>query len=317
MDYLSSQFHFLYPLIEYIFMKRSFLYVLLLLVFASCSSSKTYYLPSDTPPYEAHDLTKENLFSHNIEGPAFRNDTLFVVNYQHDGTIGMVFPGGQCQLYLDLPAGSIGNSIKFDAGGNMYLADFKGHNILKVDKDKHISVYCHNDRFNQPNDICMSRNGIIYASDPNWQDSTGQIWHIDKGGKAELLEDSMGTTNGITLSPDEKHLYVGESVQLKIWEFDVDARGNLSNKKLFASFDDYGMDGMHCDKEGNLYVCRYGKGVIAEFSPEGKKLREIPLKGKSCSNFVFGDPDGKTVFVTLQDRKCMEMFRVEIPGAEF
>lgn len=298
-------------------MKKLFLYILLLLVFSSCNSSQTYYLPADTSPYEAHDLTKENLFSHNIEGPAFRNDTLFVVNYKHDGTIGMVFPGSHCELYLDLPEGSIGNSIKFDAEGNMYIADFKGHNILKVDKGKRISVYCHNDRFNQPNDICMSRNGVIYASDPNWQDSTGQIWRIEKGGKAVLLEDSMGTTNGITLSPDEKHLYVGESVQLKIWEFDVGARGNLSNKKLFASFNDYGMDGMHCDKEGNLYVCRYGKGVIAAFSPQGKKLREISLKGKNCSNFVFGDPDGKTVFVTLQDRKCMEMFRVETPGAGF
>lgn len=298
-------------------MKRIFLYVLLLLIFASCNSSKTYYLPADTSPYKAHDLTKGNLFSHNIEGPAFRNDTLFVVNYQHDGTVGTVFPGGHCELYLNLPEGSIGNSIKFDPIGNMYIADFKGHNILKVDKGKHVSIYCHNDRFNQPNDICMNSRGWLYASDPNWQDSTGQIWLIKQDQQAVLLTDSMGTTNGITLSPDGKHLYVNESVQLKVWKFDVAPDGSLSNKRLFTSFNDYGLDGMHCDKEGNLYICRYGKGIIAEFSPEGKKLREIPLKGKNCSNFVFGDPDGKTVFVTLQDRKCMEMFRIEIPGAGF
>lgn len=298
-------------------MKKIIWSVLLPLIFVACNSPKGYYLPADTSPYMAHDLTNENLFSHNIEGPAFRNDTLFVVNYQHDGTIGMVFPGGNCELYTNLPEGSIGNSIKFDKAGNMYVADFKGHNILKIDKNKHVSIYCHNDRFNQPNDIYMSKSGVIYASDPNWQDSTGQIWRIDNGGKAVLVQDSMGTTNGITLSPDEKYLYVGESVQRKIWRFDVDDHGNLSHKKLFTSFEDFGMDGMHCDKKGNLYVCRYGKGVIAVFSPEGKKLQEIPLKGKNCSNFVFGDPDGKTVFVTLQDRKCMEMFRVETAGADF
>lgn len=292
-------------------MKKSTFVLGLLILLAACQSKQTYYLSPDTPSFEAHDLTKENLFSHNIEGPVFRNDTLFVVNYEHDGTIGMVFPGGRCELYVNLPEGSTANSIKFDSSGNMYLADFTGHNILKVDLNKKVSVYYHNDHFNQPNDICMSSKGWIYASDPNWKDSTGKVWLIKPGGESKLVLDSMGTTNGITLSPDEKHLYVGESVQLKVWEYDVDNDGNLSNKRLFTSFNDYGMDGMHFDQNGNLYICRYGKGAIDVFNAEGKMLREIKLKGKNNSNFVFGDPDGKTAFVTLQDRKCMEMFRIE------
>jgi len=283
----------------------------LLFILAACQSKQSYYLSPDTPAYQAHDLTAENLFSTNIEGPAFRHDTLFVVNYEHDGTIGMVFPGGHCELYVNLPEGSTANSIKFDPDGNMYLADFTGHNILKVDQSKKVSVYCHNDQFNQPNDICMNSKGWIYASDPNWKDSTGQVWLVKKDGKPVLAADSMGTTNGITLSPDEKHLYVGESDQLKVWVFDVDDQGNLSNKKLFTTFPDYGMDGMHFDKNGDLYICRYGKGAIDVFNTAGKMLREITLKGKNCSNFVFGDPDGKTAFVTLQDRKAMEMFRIE------
>lgn len=292
-------------------MKKAILSLAIIGLFAACQSGQTYYLAADTPPYEAHDLTKENLFSTNIEGPAFRHDTLFVVNYEHDGTIGMVFPDGRCELYVNLPEGSTANSIKFDSAGNMYLADFTGHNILKVDLNKKVSIYCHNDNFNQPNDICMSRDGRIYASDPNWKDSTGRVWLIRPGGEAQLLPDSMGTTNGITLSPDEKHLYVGESIQLKVWRYEVNENGSLSHKQLFASFDDYGMDGMHFGPDGNLYICRYRKGAIAVFDEKGNLLREVMLKGKNCSNFVFGDPDGKTAFVTLQDRKGMEMFRVE------
>jgi len=282
-----------------------------IVLLAACQSSSTYYLAQDTPPYQSHDLTAENLFSQNIEGPSFRHDTLFVVNYQHDGTIGMVFPDGHCELYVNLPDSSVGNSIKFDQDGNMYVADYTRHNILKIDHNKHISIYCHNDQFSQPNDICMTKEGIIFASDPNWQNNTGRIWRIDRDGKAVLVGDSLGTTNGITISPDEKHLYMGESAQRKIWRYDVDDAGNLSHKTLFTSFTDFGMDGMHFGPDGNLYICRYGKGVIAVFSTDGKMLREIPLKGKGCSNFVFGDPDGKTAFVTLQDRKCMEMFRID------
>jgi sugar lactone lactonase YvrE len=265
--------------------------------------------------YQAEDFTKENLFTNNIEGPCFdKQGNLYVVNYQKDGTIALVKPDGEVELFVTLPEGSIANSIKFDSRGNMYLADFSGHNVLTVDmKTKAISVYSH-DTFNQPNDICINKKDQLFASDPNWKESTGKIWRIDLGGKAVLLADSMGTTNGITLSPDEKTLYVNESIQRKVWAFDVDANGDISNKRLFAEFSDFGFDGMKCDVEGNLYIARWGKGSIAVLSPEGKQIREIALKGKSCSNLVFGGDDGKTVFVTLQDRKGMEKFRNDISG---
>ncbi len=269
--------------------------------------------------YQARDATAENLFSQNIEGPNFdKSGNLYVVNFQKDGTIGWVHPDGSVDLFVTLPEGSTANAIQFDAAGNMLLADFTGHNILRVTmQTKDISVFCHNDQFNQPNDICVNKKGQLFASDPNWKASTGKLWRIEPDGKAILLNGEMGTTNGIELSPDEKTLYVNESVQRKIWVFDVDAQGNIGNKRLFNKFDDFGMDGMKCDRDGNLYVCRHGKGTVAVFSPTGTPLREVPLKGKKVSNIVFGGEDGRTCYVTLQDRKALEMFRSEVPGKKW
>jgi gluconolactonase len=266
--------------------------------------------------YIAQDFTKENIFTNNIEGPAFdAKGNLYVVNFQKDGTIGLVKPDGEVELFLTLPEGSTANSIQFDSKGTMYLADFTGHNILKVDmKTKKVSVYVHNDAFNQPNDICLNKRDQIFVSDPNWKESTGKLWRVDKGGKAVLLTDQMGTTNGIALSPDEKILYVNESVQRKIWAFDVDGKGNIFGKRLFAEFPDFGFDGMKCDAEGNVYVTRYGKGAIAVLAPDGKLVREVELKGKRCSNLVFGGSNGKQIYVTLQDRKGMERFTNDIAG---
>jgi sugar lactone lactonase YvrE len=267
---------------------------------------------------KAEDFTKENLFTNNIEGPNFdRYGNLYVVNFQKDGTIGLVKPVGDVELFLKLPVCSTGNSIQFDKRGNMYVADFSAHNVLKVKmKRKKVSVYSHA-AFNQPNDICINKKGQLFASDPNWKEGTGKLWRINRGGKAVLLADQMGTTNGIALNPGENILYVNESVQRKIWAFDVDKSGNISNKRLFAEFADFGFDGMKCDNQGNLYVARYGKGTIAVLSPEGKQLHEIELKGKNCSNLVFGGINGKLVFVTLQDRKCIERFRNDIPGKDY
>jgi sugar lactone lactonase YvrE len=269
-----------------------------------------------TSRYQARDLTAENLFTENIEGPNFdKSGNLYVVNFQKDGTIGLVHPDGSVELFVTLPEGSTANAIQFDAAGNMLLADFTGHNILRVDmKTKGITVLCHNDQFNQPNDICINKKGQLFASDPGWKTSTGKLWRIEPDGKAVLLSGEMGTTNGIELSPDEKTLYVNESVQRNVWAFDVDAQGNISNKRLFYKFDDFGMDGMKCDRDGNLYVCRHGKGAVAVLSPAGKLLREVALKGKKVSNIVFGGKDGRTCYVTLQDRKAMEMFRSEVAG---
>lgn len=261
--------------------------------------------------FQAEDFTAMNVFTNNIEGPCFdAQGKLYVVNFGQDGTIGVVDSAGGVQEFVKLPEGSTANSIQFDREGNMLLADFTGHNVLKVNMTtKEVSVYAHDDRFNQPNDICINARGQVFASDPNWKESTGQVWRIDTTGVATLLADSMGTANGICLSPDERALYVNESVQRNIWVFDVDETGNISNKRLLISFPDFGFDGMKCDAAGNLFVTRYGKGVVAVVSPAGDLLREIPLTGKSCSNLVFS-PDGTTVYVTLQDRKGMERFYV-------
>jgi sugar lactone lactonase YvrE len=266
--------------------------------------------------YRATDLTAENLFTKNCEGPKVdKNGNLYVVNFEKNGTVGLVHADGKVELYVTLPEGSTANAIQFNKKGEMLLADFTGHNILKVDaKTKEVSVFVHNDAFNQPNDLCINKKDQLFASDPNWKESTGKIWRIDPNGKVVLLAENLGTTNGIELSPDEKTLYVNESIQRSIWAFDVDANGNISNKRKFFDFADFGMDGMKCDQVGNLYVTRYDKGTIAIVSSAGKLIREVEMKGKKTSNITFGGKDKKTCFVTLQDRKCVETFRSEIPG---
>lgn len=285
-------------------------------VLVACTGNMNSTKKTEEALFSAVDLTAENLFSKNIEGPAVDNEgNLFVVNFQKDGTIGHVKPNGEVELYVTLPDGSIGNSIQFNAAGNMLVADFARHNILEVDtKTKAVTVYCHDTRFNQPNDICISKSGIVFASDPDWKNDKGQLWKIGADKKAVLLKTDMGTTNGICLSPDEKTLYVNESTQRNVWAFDIDQDGNISNQRLFTRFTDHGMDGMKCDISGNLYITRYGKGTIAIFSPAGKLINEVTLKGKDVSNLTFGGKDFKTCFVTLQDRKGMEKFQTDVAG---
>lgn len=273
--------------------------------------------------YVASDYVADGVFTKGIEGPATGPDgALYVVNFAREGTIGRVVPGadgqGHAELFLELPEGSTGNGIRFDVAGRMYVADYRGHNIFRIDpRDRAIHVFAHDAGMHQPNDIAMAADGSLYASDPDWAHDSGQLWRIEPDGRMRLLETGMGTANGIEVSPDGKHLYVNESVQRKIWVYDIQPNGSVGGKRLLIAFADHGMDGMRADEQGNLLVARYGAGSVAMVSPAGKLLREIRLKGSKPTNVAFGGADGRTVYVTLQDRGAIEQFRTAYPGREF
>ena len=277
------------------------------LLWTACESKKELYVAADLC---------DSAYCRGIEGPYYYKGAVLAVGYQKDGTIGITTMDGKSSLFVNLPEGSIGNGIDLDPTGRLVVADYAGHNVLMIDTaTKKVSVYAHQDIImNQPNDVCVHHKGYLYTSDPNWADSTGNLWMVNLEGKFVLLEDSMGTTNGVTLSPDDKTLYVNESIQRTLFAYDVAEDGSVSNKRLIHTFPDHGMDGMKCDKAGNLYLTRYDGGCVIVFSPEGKIIREIKLKGKKPTNIAFGGKEGKTAFVTMQDRGMIEYFEVEIPG---
>jgi sugar lactone lactonase YvrE len=266
--------------------------------------------------FVATPLTKENVFTAGIEGPACdAKGNIYVVNFARDQTIGKITPDGKGEVWVTLPGKSTGNGIVFDTRGMMYVADYVGHNVLRIDpKTKKVTVFAHNAKMNQPNDLAIAPDGTLYASDPNWGKSTGQVWRVDTAGKTSLVAEKMGTSNGIEVSPDGKTLYVNESVQRNVWAFDIGRDGSLSNKRLLKKFDDHGFDGMRCDVDGNLYITRYGKGTVVVLSPKGKVLREIDVLGKAPSNLCFGGPDGRTVYVTEVTKRRLVQFRVDRPG---
>ncbi|WP_115561368.1 SMP-30/gluconolactonase/LRE family protein [Xanthomonas arboricola] len=273
------------------------------------------------PPFVARDLIGDGAFTHNAEGPAAGPDgALYAVNLGKDGTIARIAlqtdGSATAAVFVTLPAGSTGNGIRFRDGA-MYVADYTSHKILQVNlPTRAVSTFASLPDSDGPNDLALAPDGSFYASDPNWKDNSGRLWHISRDGAVRLLESGMTTPNGLDVSPDGKHLYVNESMSRKVWVYDRLDDGSVRNKRLLIAFPDFGMDGMRCDVDGNLYIARYDAGQIAVVSPAGKLLRTVALKGRKASNVAFGGRDGKQVFVTLQDRGAVETFRSDRPGRE-
>jgi len=118
------------------------------------------------------------------------------------------------------PSG-MSNGIKFDAAGNMIVAegaDYGGRRVtrtdLKTGKTHIIAGLFEGRPFNSPNDITIDEKGRIYFSAPRYlghepidQPVVG-VYRIDPNGSIHRIITDACKANGVCVSPDQKSLYV-------------------------------------------------------------------------------------------------------------
>src|SRR5580765_128693 len=143
------------------------------------------------------------------------------------------------------------------------------------------------------NDIVADSKGGAYFT-------MGGLFYADKTGKITRYGENL-TTNGVTLSPDEKVLYVTNGAALAA--FDVQADGSLTNQREHAKFTAGGGDGGTIDSKGNIFVTT-GAGVEI-ISPEGKNIGVIPTP-RGVITCAFGGKNKKTLFILARGAKDAE-----------
>ncbi len=170
--------------------------------------------------------------------------------------------------------------------------------------------------FNSPNDIVQKSNGDYYFTDPAYglpEDAKPNakikgVYRISKDGIITLLVDNM-TPNGLAFSPDEKTLYVAQSLPKNaiIMSFPLKADGTLGSNKIFfdaTSMVEQGLkglpDGLKTDKSGNLFAT--GPGGVLVISSSGKLLGRIDTT-QPTANCAWGD-DGSTLYITANMFLC-------------
>jgi gluconolactonase len=165
------------------------------------------------------------------------------------------------------------------------------------------------------NDIVVTANGGAYATvfGPYKEVPTavvGKILYLAPGSEqwAEVADD-LNYANGIGVSPDQKTLYVSETVGNCMLKFTINADGSLSNRSNFALLNLLtrnkveswwlGPDSMKIDSKGNIYVAQWFGGKILKLSPDGKLLHVFEIfSGDGTTNVAFGEGE-KELYVTV------------------
>jgi gluconolactonase len=130
------------------------------------------------------------------------------------------------------------------------------------------------------------------------------VYHVNPAGQISLIA-KMPRPNGVTLTPDGRTLYVADTSERRILAYDLDAKGNATNERVFISNIDGGPDGLRVAANGNIYIACRG---IAVYTPQGQFLKMIEFP-EMPANLTFGDSDLQTIYVTART----SVYRVRVP----
>lgn len=176
--------------------------------------------------------------------------------------------------------------------------------------------------FDTLNDAVVHKNGTMYVTDPGYfadpAPTKNRLYRIGPDGAVTVADtfDNVPRPNGVSLSPDQKILYVGferppAGIKPYVEKYFLKEDGTLAEHSHFTELDnDASPDGIEVDKAGNVYVAN--KAGITVFKSDGKKIGNVAIPDQP-TGMAFGGDDLKTLYITTQGTKIYSI-KVQVTG---
>lgn len=293
-------------------------------------------LPANATAVRVEGLPPSDAFNNmgntrtNVEGPVWIGDKLYVSEFEFQPA-----PSSRI-LALDPVSGTVSvalastgsNGLAVDMSGALIATDHKQGAVVRMrfplsGSGEVITGMFDGKRFNSPNDLAVRSDGTLYFSDPDYQapsmhpQAKTRVYQLAAGatGAPTVIDENRSQPNGVTLSADERTLYVAGSDGISRYPVNADGTvmpGSGTRSNAFNG----GADGLGMDCAGNLYVTA-GQRIVV-LSPDDKELGSISVSGaESVTNVAFGGAEHKTLFITsMGSGNQRGVFRVDlnVPG---
>ncbi len=176
------------------------------------------------------------------------------------------------------------------------------------------------------NDLTVDAAGRVFVGTVNGDidaaleepKAPGDLYRLDPSGRATMVWENVGTSNGMAFSPDGKLLYHCDSQPGHVMVYDVTADGELRDRRVFAKVSAGMTDGMTVDAEGGVWVAAILGGMVQRFRSDATLDRTITMPQKKVLSVVFGGSDLCDLYVvTAQSRRMRGSIyraRSDIPG---
>lgn len=283
------------------------------------------------------------------EGPIIMPDGSVILVEIKRQTLSRVRPGGKVEVIAEIPGGPNGAALGPD--GKVYIcnnggfewrevlgqtisgkapADYRGGSIDRVDlatgKVETLYTEVGGRRLKGPNDIVFDRTGGFWFTDlgkdyDEVRDHGGLYYARPDGSKIVAAAYPMLSPNGVGLAPDEKTVYVADTLSARLWAMDLAAPGELAPSlipipgRIVATLPGlHFLDSLAVEAGGNICVGTLLMGGITVFSPDGAHdLVAIP-DDQFPTNICFGGEDMRDAYVTLSGTGRLAKLRWPRPG---
>lgn len=270
------------------------------------------------------------------EGPIAMADGSIILVEIARGTLTRVWGQGKTEVIAELGGGPNGAALGpdgavyvtnnggfewHDVGGLLFPGDrpanYSGGRIERVDlktgKVDRLYSDCNGIKFNGPNDLVFDKQGGFYFTDLGKSygrlHDRGAVYYATPDGKSvKEIVFPIDQPNGCGLSPDEKTLYVAQTMVGRLMSFTITAPGvlapptgplqghcvcGLPGLQLF--------DSLAVEANGRVCVATiaFPGGGISSISPDGSDVEQTPFVDPLVTNIAFGGKDLKTAYVCL------------------
>lgn len=252
-----------------------------------------------------------------FEGPSYdpATGTLYFTAFGKDGTqILQRDSAGRVTVFMDKSAGI--NGTYLSRNGGLLACQSESSRILRIAltdaggrEPQVLASNFEGKKFVGPNDIAEDYHGGFYFTDPDFKEKkSSTVYHVSPEGTVKAVISDMKLPNGIYVSKGGKFIYVSDSDALNIRIYPIDPFTGAVDAKQGRVFFELKSDnknppdGMTMDERGNMYFT--GRGGVSCVDPGGTVLGFIPIP-EFVSNCTFGGRDGRTLYLTCQNRVYM------------
>ena len=176
-----------------------------------------------------------------------------------------------------------------------------------------------------PNDLVFDKAGNLYFTDHgktySRQRDFGGLFFLANGASEAIELDHHHTSpNGVGLSPDEKTVYMADTMTARLWAFDLSAPGKIipagpfAKGRVVATMPNLQyFDSLAVAASGNICVATILNGGITTITPEGAHSH-IPFPDPFVTNICFGNDGLNEAWVTLSGTGKLVRCRWPEPG---
>ncbi|MEE4300816.1 MAG: SMP-30/gluconolactonase/LRE family protein [Pseudomonadales bacterium] len=264
------------------------------------------------------------------EGPRWYEGRLWFSD-MHDGWVCALAPDGTLERVVHVAHEPSG--LGWLPDGRLLVVSMQDRRLLRREADG--SLVEHADlsalATHHCNDMVVDDQGRAYVGNFGFDlhggaaPTTAAMVRVDADGSVCVAAPDLMFPNGTVITPDGATLVVGESFGGRLTAFDIDAKGALTNRRVWAQLPEGAVpDGICLDAEGAIWVASPTTNECLRIRNGGEVTDRVELD-RGAFACMLGDDDRRTLYIcSARDSDPakseartarIERVRVDIPGA--